>query len=51
MKKFFIPIVILVVYVTSLYLLFSYDWHIGLGVLMFGWAMNMERNYKKTLDI
>jgi len=40
----------IMIYAASLYLLFSYDWHIGLGVLLFGWAMNMETSCKRHMD-
>ena len=33
-----------IVWVISMFLLWSVSWKVAIGVLMFGWAMNIENN-------
>jgi len=36
-----------IIFIIAMILLWSVSWKIAIGVLLFGWAMNLENSYKK----
>lgn len=43
-----IRILAIILFACSAYLLISVDWRIFLGVMIFGWAMNIENKEEKV---
>jgi len=39
-----VKIIGLVVFILAIALLWSVNWKIAIGILLFGWAMNIENN-------
>ena len=42
-----IRITVLVIFITAMILLWSVNWKVAIGVLLFGWAMNLENKELK----
>ena len=42
MKKRTIQIISWIIFIVAIILLWSVNWKIALGILLFGWAMNLE---------